>query len=485
MVKIESRRKGRTTKSERKRLFEFQKKLTKYVGIGMFKITENGDYDNFPHRRYRIYSLAIVTLILFLFIALEVVELFRDASDFERLTFQMSLIPSQILNIIKTLSMMYYHKKITNLITILEKSATDIYVSSFHIIKTDKNCLFLSKLYTVILVMCVLYFATPSLQTIYSKNTYFYDNKTITSVLIKNRLPVSTYSPFKINDEFTFCIMLFYQMFTLIYQSFIVCTNDCFAASILMHISCQFITVQLMMKNIHRNAIYYLRSKRLEKNSYEHTDRSGRMKLNYFDFDKTKFAFYVSNITDEKLLEECRFIINNRNTSFSEFSSDEISESMEIFLIDAVKLLEMTIECMKEFEYIFRHGFFGQIITSVIVICLSFYPLVGMKDADCIKLVGGSLMMMVFMPQLALVTWNCTNITIEAEKVATAAFCCPWYEANAKFRKTLTIAVSSAQRPQIIKACSGLIPLSNETFIDLVTRSYSAFAIVMSFKKQL
>ncbi|XP_049794300.1 odorant receptor Or2-like [Schistocerca nitens] len=116
-----------------------------------------------------------------------------------------------------------------------------------------------------------------------------------------------------------------------------------------------------------------------------------------------------------------------------------------------------------------------QFVCSVLVLCVTLFQATYNKD------IITSLSSMTFLSnpcgQVYLYCWAAHNVAEKANAVSTAAYSCSWVEGSARFKRTLRILISRAQKPLVLTAGS-LYPIDRAAFLSLVNTSYSYYALL-------
>ncbi|XP_049768194.1 odorant receptor Or2-like [Schistocerca cancellata] len=152
-------------------------------------------------------------------------------------------------------------------------------------------------------------------------------------------------------------------------------------------------------------------------------------------------------------------------------STDQMYNSLRICIEDHQKILRFVTHLQNTMSpmAIMQFG------ASVLVICFALFQATYSKDfSSALKCTS-------FLPvpctQVYLYCWAANEVTIQAEAVSLAAYSSSWVETSPRFKLSLRILISRAQKPLILTA-GHLYRIDKEAFLSLVNASYSYYALL-------
>ncbi|XP_046971285.1 odorant receptor Or1-like [Vanessa cardui] len=155
--------------------------------------------------------------------------------------------------------------------------------------------------------------------------------------------------------------------------------------------------------------------------------------------------------------------------------SEIIEENNQLF-IECIRQHQAVIRFIELLENTYHANIFFQLSGTVIIICIIGLCITIAKTSS-LQFYSMLVYMVTMLSQLLLYCWCGSELTTTSEKLRECLYQCPWYEQDAKFRRSLLIAMETMKRPIIFKA-GHYIPLSRPTFVSILRTSYSYFAVL-------
>ncbi|XP_045502920.1 uncharacterized protein LOC123699915 [Colias croceus] len=140
-----------------------------------------------------------------------------------------------------------------------------------------------------------------------------------------------------------------------------------------------------------------------------------------------------------------------------------------------VKFIEMV-------ENTYHANIFFQLSGTVGIICIIGLRITIVKPSS-VQFYSMLNYMVTMLSQLFLYCWCGNELTTKSQELREYLYLCPWYDQNAKFRRSLIIVMERMKRPIIFRA-GHYIPLSRPTFVSILRSSYSYFAVLNQTKNK-
>ncbi|XP_049840128.1 odorant receptor Or2-like [Schistocerca gregaria] len=152
-----------------------------------------------------------------------------------------------------------------------------------------------------------------------------------------------------------------------------------------------------------------------------------------------------------------------------------ISDKMYKNLCLCIESHQTILRFVKDLESTMSSVVMTQFCFSVLVACVALFQATYSTDFTAVLKCAS------FLPvpggQVFLYCWAAHNVTEQAEAVVLSAYSCCWVEASGRFKHTLRILISRAQKPLVLTA-GRLYPINREAFVSLVNASYSYYALL-------
>ncbi|XP_041969425.1 odorant receptor 43a-like [Aricia agestis] len=137
---------------------------------------------------------------------------------------------------------------------------------------------------------------------------------------------------------------------------------------------------------------------------------------------------------------------------------------------------QLVIRFIQILEDTYHANIFFQLSGSAMIICI-----IGLRitiaEPSGVQFYSMITYMGTMLSQLLLYCWCGHELTSTSEELRMWLYQSPWHEQDAKFRRTLIIAMERMKKPIIFKA-GHYIPLSRPTFVSILRSSYSYFAVL-------
>nr|QJX74296.1 odorant receptor 16 [Ceracris kiangsu] len=157
--------------------------------------------------------------------------------------------------------------------------------------------------------------------------------------------------------------------------------------------------------------------------------------------------------------------------------SENVSQS-EIYtkLTRCIEVHQEIIRCAKELEMLMNDIFLIDFVCCMIVVCSTLY----VSTSESEKL--GDLMshfgyLVAMTYPVLLYCLSAHDIIDQSERVSLSAYCSPWPQAAARYRRALCIVTCRGQRPLTLTAGKFYV-ISRATFLTLMNASYSYYQIL-------
>ncbi|XP_064073988.1 odorant receptor Or1-like [Vanessa tameamea] len=154
----------------------------------------------------------------------------------------------------------------------------------------------------------------------------------------------------------------------------------------------------------------------------------------------------------------------------------EIIEGNNKLFVECIRQHQAVIRFIELLENTYHANIFFQLSGTVIIICV-IGLCITIAETSSLQFYSMLVYMVTMLSQLLLYCWCGSELTTTSEKLRECLYQCPWYEKDAKFRRSLLIAMETMKRPIIFKA-GHYIPLSRPTFVSILRTSYSYFAVL-------
>ncbi|XP_035792350.1 odorant receptor 47b-like [Anopheles albimanus] len=149
-------------------------------------------------------------------------------------------------------------------------------------------------------------------------------------------------------------------------------------------------------------------------------------------------------------------------------------------VVDRIRKLVLRHQYLLEFgnqvTELFNMNFMGQFVISIILICTSAFEILLAKGNVMLIVRFGAFVLCTF---YQIFTW-CFLGDLVAQKsssICDAIASCNWTVLNTRQKKDLSFIMMRAQKPFIINVYR-MFPLTYETFLAILGRSYSAFTVL-------
>ncbi|CAB3237015.1 unnamed protein product [Arctia plantaginis] len=439
--------------SRPKRYFAVHFLLLRFLGLGWWHHPEEGKTENFPGW-YFYYS--IVTEIVWVagFVGLETIDPFVGEKDLDRFMFSLSFVITHNLTLIKLYIFFFKNKDIQDIVRTLEIDIYDYYQND----KKNRATVRLSKMLTG----AFLFFGW---MTIGNGNVYgtiqdlrwraIVANLNDTSSRPVRTLPQPIYIPWNYQNDKSYIPTFVLETIGLLWTGHIVMTIDTFIASLILHMSSQFVILHEAITTAYDRTMLKLREG-------------------------------ISHDTEELQAEGSVTISpeeNNERIVESFLTKAEIENELQKTLTNCFRQHQLLINCVEKFSRTYSYGFMTQLLSSMAAICVVMVQV--SQDASSfksIKLVTSLAFFVAMIIQLAIQCFTGNELTLQAERISDAVMQCKWERMPVRHRRQLLLIMMRAQRPLRLTA-AGFTNMDNACFLAIMKAAYSYYA-VLSQKQQ-
>ncbi|XP_028032688.1 odorant receptor coreceptor-like isoform X1 [Bombyx mandarina] len=160
----------------------------------------------------------------------------------------------------------------------------------------------------------------------------------------------------------------------------------------------------------------------------------------------------------------------------NKLTSDEeviVAKRIREYVIEHQAILD----CISELQNHFSPALLGQLLTSVVIICVTAYQLAVEKSSDMMRQFTMASFLFGMSTEMFMFGYQGGHLSHDSMEVATAAYSCPWYTFPTSLKRSLLVIMIRAQQPALLTA-GGFTTLSLETFVTIMKASYSFFTVL-------
>ncbi|XP_072929574.1 uncharacterized protein [Epargyreus clarus] len=155
---------------------------------------------------------------------------------------------------------------------------------------------------------------------------------------------------------------------------------------------------------------------------------------------------------------------------------DKMVQENNTLFVECISQHQTIIRFIETLENSYHANIFFQLCGTVAIICIIGLR-ISIEEPSSVQFYSMLIYMVTMLSQLFLYCWCGSELTARSEDLRDSLYQCPWYEQDAKFKRTLLIAMECMKKPIIFKA-GHYIPLSRPTFVSILKSSYSYFAFL-------
>nr|XP_037868461.1 odorant receptor 49b [Bombyx mori] len=160
----------------------------------------------------------------------------------------------------------------------------------------------------------------------------------------------------------------------------------------------------------------------------------------------------------------------------NKLTSDEeviVAKRIREYIIEHQAILD----CISELQNHFSPALLVQLLTSVVIICVTAYQLAVEKSSDLLRKFTMASFLFAMSTEMFTFGYQGGHLSHDSMEVATAAYSCPWYTFPTSLKRSLLVIMIRAQQPALLTA-GGFTTLSLETFVTIMKASYSFFTVL-------
>nr|BAH66342.1 olfactory receptor [Bombyx mori] len=160
----------------------------------------------------------------------------------------------------------------------------------------------------------------------------------------------------------------------------------------------------------------------------------------------------------------------------NKLTSDEeviVAKRIREYVIEHQAILD----CISELQNHFSPALLVQLLTSVVIICVTAYQLAVEKSSDLLRKFTMASFLFAMSTEMFTFGYQGGHLSHDSMEVATAAYSCPWYTFPTSLKRSLLVIMIRAQQPALLTA-GGFTTLSLETFVTIMKASYSFFTVL-------
>ncbi|XP_037041997.1 putative odorant receptor 71a [Bradysia coprophila] len=171
----------------------------------------------------------------------------------------------------------------------------------------------------------------------------------------------------------------------------------------------------------------------------------------------------------------------NKNNKLTDQQRD--SENLAL-LLENIKTHKFVMKYVADVERVFSIPFLFQLFCSSAIFCLTGFQLIIMENGsdDNLLLAYYFSFSCTMLNEIFLPCYFGTILTSTNESVSKAIYSSNWPDLSQSFKNTMIIFVEQLQRPRIMKS-GKIFTLSLISFLTVINRSYSMFAVLRSLIK--
>nr|XP_037868150.1 olfactory receptor 47 isoform X2 [Bombyx mori] len=160
----------------------------------------------------------------------------------------------------------------------------------------------------------------------------------------------------------------------------------------------------------------------------------------------------------------------------NKLTSDEeviVAKRIREYVIEHQAILD----CISELQNHFSPALLVQLLTSVVIICVTAYQLAVEKSSDLLRKFTMASFLFGMSTEMFMFSYQGGHLSHDSMEVATAAYSCPWYTFPTSLKRSLLVIMIRAQQPALLTA-GGFTTLSLETFVTIMKASYRFFTVL-------
>nr|NP_001166618.1 olfactory receptor 58 [Bombyx mori]BAH66352.1 olfactory receptor [Bombyx mori] len=127
---------------------------------------------------------------------------------------------------------------------------------------------------------------------------------------------------------------------------------------------------------------------------------------------------------------------------------------------------QAVLDCISELQNHFSPALLVQLLTSVVIICVTAYQLAVEKSSDMLRKFTMASFLFGMSTEMFMFGYQGGHLSHDSMEVATAAYSCPWYTFPTSLKRSLLVIMIRAQQPALLTA-GGFTTLSLETFVTV------------------
>ncbi|XP_021926083.1 odorant receptor coreceptor-like [Zootermopsis nevadensis] len=291
-------------------------------------------------------------------------------------------------------------------------------------------------------------------------------NETEVTGVYHRKLPLKIWLPINVKESPSYEIGFMYQVVCFTFEIYSTCIIDTF---IVVHVMFASIQYELLGEMIQLSAdkVAMLLRVRSESSQQDSEHKAGSLHSEYETETVDKQNTKLSN-------GEVTYISNKENL-MSTPTTDAFRREMNIYLGRCIKHHQSLLKYIVHLNILSSPIQFLQALTSSLLICtLGFTAIVSGSTAILPKV-----LMYTFdaLLQIGLPCWFSTQLRVQGERIAEAAYACEWYNEPASFQKSVGFVIMRAQQP-VVLTMGPFGTVSLELFAAVVQSAYSYLALL-------
>nr|QAB43926.1 olfactory receptor OR47 [Oedaleus asiaticus] len=169
----------------------------------------------------------------------------------------------------------------------------------------------------------------------------------------------------------------------------------------------------------------------------------------------------------------------NDGVGYGELRSYTAEDEMYIHLVTNIKHHQTLIECLNQLETVMSHSTLILLSSNMVCICLHIFvtAVLLQEEIQFDKTFKMMCAFAIYTYQTGLFCLIGQTIIDQSEQLVNSAFSCGWPDADARFKRSLSVLMLRAARLLDIRV-GKMYALSRETFLQILNGSYKLFNLL-------
>ncbi|KAJ6640375.1 Odorant receptor 94a, partial [Pseudolycoriella hygida] len=158
-------------------------------------------------------------------------------------------------------------------------------------------------------------------------------------------------------------------------------------------------------------------------------------------------------------------------------------EKTNTIFLDNIKVFEVISGLIDQIESLFNIQFFYQFICSAVIFCVTAFKIITMNiTEDLVSFTFYLSFSATMMNEIFLPCYFGNEVTLKREQLSFAIYSSEWFNLPQPFKKNMILFLEGLKRVRILKS-GKIFTLSLFSFLTVINRSYSLFAVLRNFIK--